>query len=240
MNRRGFSLGFFFSALATVKKKPPFTVFDSLLYTGKPALAGTIPMTYLRAPPQAGATATYYIDDEPVLNSMADVQAMVALELSKISSYRLAAPGVGLGCYGLAPLSVYWPFIDPTGAIRGGSPDTLANLQAANDVIRPLAVQSDWLFPILYNHYENDVVNWWVYAIGNISEGRRISATPIAPFVWPRYETVGNGYIDAAVWTNQLQLIKASCDGIVLWGGYQEAWDANAAWWLATRSVLGI
>src|ERR1700724_4216342 len=183
MNRRGALVGFFFYALATAKKKQPFTVFDATQYPGKPVLAGTVPMTYLRAPPPAGATATYYIDDEPTLVTLSDVQAMVATELAKISSYRLAAPAVGLGCYGLAPISVFWPFIDPTGGLRGTSNNTdiqatLTNLQAANDLVRPLAVQSDWLFPSLYSHYENDVVDWWVYAIGNINECRRISSTP--------------------------------------------------------------
>jgi hypothetical protein len=244
MNRRGVLVGFFFSALATAKKKQPFAVFDALEYIGKPVLQGTVPMTYLRAPPPAGATGTYYIDDEPDLTLLTDVQAMVGPELAKISSYRLVAPSVGLGCYGLAPISVFWPFVDPTGTERGSTnnPDiqaTLATLQAANDLVRPLAVQSDWLFPSLYNHYENSI-NWWVAAIGNINEARRISSTPVAPFVTPRYQTPGNGYIEADVWTKQLGLIKASCDGIVLWGGFQAQWDPNAAWWLATRSVLGI
>ena len=46
-----------------------FTIFDGLLYTGKPVLTGTTPITMLQgnALPPAGDTGAYYYDWEPNL-----------------------------------------------------------------------------------------------------------------------------------------------------------------------------
>jgi len=208
-----------------------------MLYTGKPALAGTVPLTMLQgsALPPAGSTGAFYFDYEPdIAMTQQSAPQFVSTLLPMIQAARLQAPEVTIGAYNLAPHADYWTFVDPKDS--GG---VLANIQAINDALRPIAQSSDWLFPCLYTWYTSDP-SWWIAAIGNIAEARRISDRPLAPFVNPNDQTQAGAFVDPTLWTHQLELIRESCDGIVLWGGYQEVWSAESAWWLAAKSVLGI
>ena len=214
-----------------------FTVFDNMeAFAGKPTIPGMIQIHQLglgQTPP-AGDSGYYYLDYEPDIETPADCPAVVATVAAQITAVRAVAPACTIGAYNLAPLANYWCWVDP---IHSG--DTVAKCQAINDALRPIAQGSDWLFPCLYTYYTDDP-NWWIYAIGTIAEARRISGRPVAPFVWYKDMTSSNALVDPVLFGRQLQLIKQSCDGIVLWGGYKQQWDEKAAWWQATKQVLGI
>ena len=214
-----------------------FTVFDNMeAFAGKPDIAGAIQIHQLglgQTVP-AGDSGYYYIDYEPDIEKPADCPAVVATISAQITAIRSVAPACTIGAYNLSPLANYWCWVDP---IHSG--DTVAHCRSINDALRPIAQASDWLFPCLYTYYTDDP-NWWIAAIGTISEARRISSRPVAPFVWFQDMTSSNAFVDPTLWAHQLELIRESCDGIVLWGGYQQQWNPTAPWWLAAKSVLGI
>ena len=211
-----------------------FTVFDGLLYLGKPAIPGTRTLAMLQgnALPPAGSTGAFYYDWEPPITAATAPQVSQQM-LSQLAAARAVAPRATLGAYNLAPLANYWAFVDPK-----DSGQSVAGVQAINDELRPIAQSSDWLFPCLYTWYTNDPA-WWIAALGNIAEARRISDRPLAPFVMPIDQTEAHAPVDQTLWAQQLALIRQSCDGIVLWGGWQQQWDASAPWWLTAQQVLG-
>lgn len=219
-----------------------FTIYDALLYSGKPVLSGTVPMTALpglNSPPPVNATGAFFIDYEPGGDTLTAVDNVLPV----LTSYRERAPQAQFGCYALGPICDYWNIVDPIGGYRGVAPTPVG---PRNDATHPLDAQSDYCLPCLYNFYpSNDGYAhqdpfWWRFAVGTIAEARRISDRPVCPFVWPQYFSAPNPYVDATTWTWQLELIKGSCDGLVLWGGSQQAWNPTAPWWLATKQVLGI
>lgn len=200
-----------------------FTVFDGLLYTGKPVLLGTVPVVQLQGNALPTTSGAYYYDWEPSL-TLATAPTIAAQMMAQLAAARAAQPACTVAAYNLAPQSNYWD---------------MAAQQPINDAMRPVSQASDWLFPCFYTFYTNDP-NWWIFAINNIAEARRVSNRPLAPFLNPNDQTPAGALVDVGLWTNQLKLIRQSCEGIVLWGGWQQQWDAAAPWWLTAQKVLGL
>src|SRR5207237_1241586 len=113
--------------------------------------------------------------------------------------------------------------------------------QASNDFVRErLASHVDVVFPSLYQFYE-ELASWEIYARDNIEEAAKFHKA-IYPFLWFRYHPDGKaqlaGYIPAASWRRQLELVSELSDGAVLWGGVQEPWDGLQPWWRTTVEFL--
>lgn len=40
------------------------------------------------------------------------------------------------------------------------------------------------------------------------------------------------------MWETMVRVTMGEADGLVLWGGYQQAWDENAPWWVTIKARL--
>jgi len=61
-------------------------------------------------------------------------------------------------------------------------------------------------------------------------------------FLWPEYH-IGNIWlrgknIPGRFWRHELEFCRERADGIVIWGGWQKQWDADAPWWKETQDFL--
>lgn len=115
--------------------------------------------------------------------------------------------------------------------------------QKANDRLRPLAEEVDFVCPSLYT-FHDDPDGWRKYAEANLREARRYGK-PVYPFLWPQFHQGENGenefqgkHLSKEFWRAQLDIVRKNADGVVLWGGYQHRWDPQAPWWKATREFL--
>jgi hypothetical protein len=156
--------------------------------------------------------------------------------LSVVRLFRAAAPNVKIGYYGLVPIRDYW------NAIKTPSDPAYVNWQKSNDLLKPIADAVDFLLPSIYTFYD-DQAGWIKYATANIKEAKRLAGTkPVYPFVWmyyhPSNKTLGGQLIPGDYWTKQLETVKTTADGVMLWGGWQTPWDNNAAWWKATLEFM--
>lgn len=152
------------------------------------------------------------------------------------------ATNIPWGFYMIAPNRNYWSAIEESGS-------NYEAWQAQND--NAALIESDVMFPSLYTFYD-DALGWMKYAVNNIREAKRISnGRKIYAYLWMqfhdsnailKYQFISNDY-----WRMQLNLIRSSCDGLVLFGGFQYApnfqrleWDENAGWWLTFKDVFGL
>lgn len=239
-----------------------FSVFDGTLYKNKPDLktAGLKPIniiygglfwpadenkenlpSFLRIHKLGVESATK--DMETVLDvehwevSLSRGKGKEGENLKKyigiFDKFKESAPNLKIGFYGVPPIKDYWRAI--------ASPESKQYLewQKENEFLRPFAEKVDILYPSLYTFYK-DQEGWKRYAKANILEARRISkGKPIYVFLWPQYhdsnKNLKGEYIDKYYWEMQLNFVKKYADGIVIWGGWQEYWDDEAAWWQVTK-----
>lgn len=73
--------------------------------------------------------------------------------------------------------------------------------------------------------------------------GQSLPRAPVYPFIWMNYHVASapsltGQQIGREFWKRQLETIRAHADGVVIWGGYQETWDPNPPWWLATLEFV--
>lgn len=141
-----------------------------------------------------------------------------------------------IGYYGLPPIRDYWR------AVSGINSMAYKSWAKENDAIQLLTAKVDVIFPSIYTFY-SDQVGWEKYAIAQISEARRLGGQkPVFVFLWPQYhdsnKILGGRYIPTEFWRLQLETVKQHADGIVIWGGWQQNWDANAPWWLETLKFM--
>ena len=213
-----------------------FQVFDGLLYSGKPTLAGTTVMNQLNGLtlPPSDASGYYYFDYEPAVGTLAQVQAAVATAAPVLATARSIAPSAKLGFYSLGPVNDYYGIINPSVNEPPNTP-----LAARNSATESLNSACDYVSCSLYNDVGPRDPLWIDYAIGTVYEARRVSGgAPVYAFAWPQYNYGSNDYIDPYTWATQLEWIMQNCDGLILWGGYMQAWDASAPWWLVASQVL--
>ena len=145
-------------------------------------------------------------------------------------------PDLLVGFYALPPCRDYW---NATSA----DPAKYQSWQAINDGLAPLVSQINISSPSLYTFYA-DQTGWVKYARANIAEAQRLSAgKPVYPIVWNQFHDsnvqLKGKYIPADFWKLQLETIReAGAQGIIVWGGWQETWDENAPWWVATHHFI--
>lgn len=139
-----------------------------------------------------------------------------------------------LGLYGTIPIRDYWR------AVKGAKSPTYKQWQNENDGLAKITKMVDIFFPSIYTFYD-DLEGWKLYASAQIAECRRLAAgQKIIPFVWYRFHDsnakLHGKEIPPQIFSAQLDFLKPLCDGIALWGGWQEDWDPSAAWWKVVMS----
>jgi hypothetical protein len=172
----------------------------------------------------------------PMTGSDAVVNDTKRKYLTLLSLFRKCAPAIKVGYYGIPPLRDYWR------AIKGERDPAYRQWQADNEKYRDLANAVDVLFPSLYTFYE-DQKGWVKYAEENIKEARRLAGgKPVYVFLWPQFHEsnakMKGKLVPGDYWRLELETAKRLADGAVLWGGWQTAWDENAAWWQVTKNFL--
>jgi hypothetical protein len=232
-----------------------FVVFDALLYQGKPQLSsyGMRPLMQVNQPDAAspvldeaktrermaafmGSTQGIFLDYEiwPLTGVPAPVIAGNIVKFNRVLEIaRESAPQALIGYYGVLPCGEYW------GIVRQDA-KKLGAWKECNRQGEAIAPHVDAVFPSLYTYY-NDQPNWDVYAKAVIQEARRYHK-PVYVFLWPEFH-VSNALlrgtnVPAPFWRHQLELCKSLADGIVIWGGWQEPWREDAAWWGETKGFL--
>ncbi len=146
-----------------------------------------------------------------------------------------------IGFYGYLPTRDYWR------AIRDPDSPEYREWARENTYAQPLEPHVDCLFPSIYTFYE-DRDGWERYARAQIREARRISDKSVFAFLWPDYHNQGRRgpprTLPADYWRHQLEVMRETADGIVLWGGWdfeqnaKQQWDDSAPWWRETRAFL--
>jgi hypothetical protein len=144
-----------------------------------------------------------------------------------------ALPNATFGYYGLLPCRDYW-------SVVGGDPAKFRAWQTCNAALDRIGEHVDFIFPSIYTFY-NDQNGWDKFAAAQLEAARRYHKSVYA-FLWPEFHVSNAALrgknIPAAFWRHQLEFCKAHADGIVIWGGWQEQWDEQAAWWLETKAFL--
>jgi Concanavalin A-like lectin/glucanases superfamily len=239
-------------------------VFDSLLFTGKPDLAsyGVRPTKTVYTQeffasgvcgPSEEATTRAVADTiwasgyrgavtldvecqalDIRFASTATVDAGLAQHLEIQGWFRNQQPGLSTGYYYQPPIS----------DIRGSDLTDPTALQEANDYLASLTAQANVLVPQAYN-FDDDYAFWDAAMRLKVQEARRIGGMkPVYVFIWPEFHDQGPPNLAGTPlpkerWHNQLYLLYSlGVDGIILWGGYQHAWNDQAGWWQATKEFL--
>jgi len=180
------------------------------------------------------------IEQWPLNGSIHEVVMNIEKYRRVIEWIKKDVPDLKIGLYGMLPIRDYWR------AIRKPDSEEYRDWQSQNDLLRSLAFSSiDMILPSLYTFYP-DRVGWVRFAIANLSEARRYgSGKPVYAFLWPQYhvsnKNIGLEYLPQDYWRLQLETAYKYADGIVIWGGWdfkynaQANWNENAPWWKATK-----
>lgn len=248
------------AASAPGKTPSPFQLFDGLLHRGKPQLQylGLRPIRWVGDVWRAGrsqaqvdeegvhaalrtvppGTGALYLDVEawPVLGQSAAKRAQNIRQLLRVAELtRATLPRAQFGFYGLPPAVTYWPLVEDR-------PAEYADWLESNRLLEPLAAACDFVLPSLYTFYR-DRRGWLKYADATLSAARSYGK-PVYPFLWFEYHDsnplLRGLEVDTDAWLEQLRFCRTRADGLVLWGGYQQGWNANAAWWRAVRGEFGL
>ena len=117
-----------------------------------------------------------------------------------------------------------------------------------NDLGSIMGPVTDVYMPSLYFFYTRDtyplnVDLLTVYLEENIREAKRIrwqygkNTSPIYPYViWYKHNTAI--LLDSDAWETTVRVVLEQADGLVLWGGWQQAWDEAAPWWVTVKARL--
>lgn len=179
----------------------------------------------------------------------ADVQHTIDMFIQICDWAHNERPNLKIGFYGVLPLQDYWTPVSYDKALHGVTPWWTEHLpqftanfkawQAANDRLDVLASKVDFLAPSLYSFYD-DQDGWQRYAKWNIEEAKQYGK-PIYPFLWMEYHdsTAQAGQLlPVDYWNMELQTLKQSVDGVVIWGGANEQWNPQAPWVQATEQFI--
>ena len=167
------------------------------------------------------------------------VAANVDKFLQILAWMRDESPGLKIGFYGLVPN------MTPDDARFDHDDPRQVEERDRNDRLQELTDAVDVLFPVMYTVVPPDQIGLWRrYVPAKIREARRIgNGKPVYVFVWYEYhdalvpELAGTP-VEAGFWREQLDMIQADADGIVVWGGYKRSWDPDATWWTELRSRI--
>lgn len=169
-----------------------------------------------------------------------EVNQNVARHVKVLQDVKRLAPTIKVGSF--SPLPVYAGYERLT-ADEGSA--QYNDMKLDNDNLLPLAQLVDAIFPVGYTMWA-DRKDWRRAVEGQIREARRLNPNvPLYVFLWPRYADYGvtptelkSRWIESDYWRFQLETIYDLADGMVLWGGYKEVWDANAPWWVQLRDFM--
>jgi hypothetical protein len=236
-----------------------FLIFDSLLYQGKPDLSkyGIHPLRGMNPPQGSSNEASAPLDEAKAHDSMRSLNGYTGIVYLDFEMWPLtdaspelihqsvaryirvaeiahdAAPSASFGSYGIIPCREYWGLVNH-------DVKKLAKWQECNRAGKPIADHVAVLFPSLYTFYNNQH-GWDVYAKGMLDEARRYKK-PVYAFLWPEFHPSNSGLkgtnVPAKFWRHQLEFCSSRADGIVLWGGWQERWQDDAAWWIETKNFI--
>jgi hypothetical protein len=246
------------AAMAAAPGSQTFKVFDGLLYQGKPdpSVLGMTPIIQVNSPAAANPTP-HRVDDDAVRATLSGLHGYSGLvfldyelwplnpaspgELSNnidmlnrvLRLAREVVPDATFGYYALLPCPEYW-------SVVGGDPATFKAWQTCNSALDRIAEHVDVILPSLYTYY-NDQQGWDKFAAAQLAAARRYHK-PVYAFLWPEFHvsnaTLRGTNIPADFWRHELEFCKAHADGIVIWGGWQERWNEQAAWWQVTKAFL--
>jgi hypothetical protein len=235
-----------------------FPVFDALLHMGKPesltlGMRPIYPVARLwgamdaqtgfseqgvvaavREIPASVRRIFFDIETWPLLDVAPIVRSQSIAHLERVLALtRELRPDLNVGFYAFPPVSTYWPLMLKD---KIGYPAW----QETNEQLAGLASRVDALYPSLYTFYD-DRKGWLEVASGLVSAARHYGK-PVYPFLWFEYHdsnpTLHNHEIAAAAWKEELDFCRSEADGVVLWGGYRERWNPQAAWWQSARQRL--
>lgn len=240
-----------------------FKVYDSLLYPQKPTNIGLEPIRLTgegfwkggdRSVPyepacretarKADSSRKFVIDIEhwpvDVRNAPQDhVKVTIDKILQAIAWMKSENPKLQIGVYGFPPMRDYW---SPVSKNAG----RIAQWQTANEFLRPIAKQADFLAPSIYTFYP-DVEGWITYATANIAQAKRFGK-PVLPVLWTRYHVsnrfLRHQFIPGSFWRQQLETVRSAADGVILWDWYADskskskALDTTQEWWNETIAFV--
>jgi sugar phosphate isomerase/epimerase len=246
-----------FAGPAPAEPAAPFIVFDALLHAGKPdnRARGLVPISWVgdiwrpgvsmdtvdeaqvRAvfAHKADKSGFYYLDIEnwPLLSVSPAIREKSIAKLARVIDLaHNALPLAHIGFYGILPGITYWPLLRHDPAYR--------EWQEVNRELVPLSSSVDAVFPSLYTFYD-DPDGWKKYARQTLIEAR-IYKKPVYVFLWPQFHDsnpeLRGKEVPRAFWRAELDLCAELADGVVLWGGWQDTWNENAAWWQETLAFM--
>jgi len=187
---------------------------------------------------EAGLVTVIDIEHWP-LKGTTDAKALHSVQnyLFTLEQVKNALPDLTLGYYGVVPVR------DFNRSRLSRENPLYRTWVEANNRVEPIAELVDATFPSLYT-ITPDTEDWQARAEAHISEARRLTGgKPVYPFIWPNYHPQGGKYpvgkeVDPDYWKIQLDFLRRHADGIVLWGGKNQKWEANMPWWQATVEFL--
>jgi hypothetical protein len=245
--------------LAVAADTAPFMVFNGLLYKNQPdvsslgmiRIGGINPPASVNSHPSdavdeakvraalqvaIGGPREVYLDYEmwPTLHVPA---AEVSANIQKLKRVaQLAhdvAPLVKFGYYNVLPCWDYWGIVSNDQA-------KIKEWQECNVRMDEVAQYIDIVMPSLYTYYNNPQ-GWDIQAAALLKAARRYGK-PVYAFLWPEFhlsnQLLKGKNLPGNFWRHELEFCKARADGIVIWGGWQEEWDDQAAWWIETKAFL--
>jgi len=168
-----------------------------------------------------------HVDEDTVQNSLS--------RLSRVADYiHMVQPDVRLGFYRMMPLTLrhknswrtqpeQWKQADQRSRHR------ITRLHSRDE--EGLSDKVDVLFPSLYAPGP-DVDEWYNFAKATIALARE-HQKQVYPFIWfkhhgsPQYEGQD---VDPEMFRVMMLTCLRQADGVVIWGGVDEPWDADASW----------
>ena len=240
----------------------PFQIFDAFLYKGKPSSealkmvptniiyeaqlfpseATTLALPDVAAVRRAASTASasgrltiFDIERWPVSATDPAISTSVSNYSQVMRWIKDQSPGLQFGFYALPPIMDYWRSLAADGQFPAWQRD--------DDSFQFIADGSAALFPCAYTFYE-DQKAWVRFAAAQIKEARRqANGKPVYLFLMPTYHDANADLrgqpLPADYWQLELETARSLADGVVLWGGYMQTWDENAAWWTVTKDFIG-
>lgn len=175
--------------------------------------------------------------------TQAERQATASKYVTLYQEVKARKPGWRIGWYGDPIRRDFW------NAIKDRSTNEYKTWQAQNtDLGAVMAPYTDVYMPSLYFFYARDTASESCDYVGryieeNLREVKRIRRlygkleSPIYPYIWWRKHDETRD-LDADVWQTILRTVLDQADGCVLWGGWQQAWDEQAPWWVAVKGLL--
>ncbi len=243
---------------AVFNSRPPFVVFDGLLYQGKPDLSplGMAPIRGIN-PPVTGNQPTDGVDDSEVqatLQVLQGYRGVVYLDYEMWPTFHASAatisqniqklvrvarlahasvPAAQFGFYNVIPCWDYWSLVK-------NDREKIKEWHNCNFRIDELAHEVDIVMPSLYTYY-NDPHGWDISAAELLRAARQYNK-PVYAFLWPEFHVsnrlLRGKNVPGNFWRHELEFCRTRADGIVIWGGWQEQWDEHADWWRETKGFL--